>query len=177
MTTKIDTRRRQFLAASAAGGAAAGLAGFAPSALAQAKPLPPVAAWKDANRVIVHSASGVETKRSAFGEGVITDNDVLFLRNNIGAPSDSIMANPDAWSVQIDGVTNARAMTVGEMKTLGVETVAMVLQCSGNGRGFFGHKASGSQWKVGAAGCSMWTGVPVKAVVGRSAACVRACAT
>ena len=165
MTNKIDTRRRHFLAASAAGGAAAGLAGFAPSSLAQGKPLPPVAAWKDASCLIMHSASGVETKRSAFGEGVITDNDVLFLRNNIGAPSESIVANPDAWSVEIDGVTNARAMTVGEMKTLGVETVAMVLQCSGNGRGFFGHKASGSQWKVGAAGCSMWTGVPVKAVV------------
>ncbi|HJS36783.1 MAG TPA: sulfite oxidase [Burkholderiales bacterium] len=165
MTTKIDARRRQFLAASAAGGAAAGLAGFAPSALAQAKPLPPFAAWKDANRLIVHSASGVETKRSAFGEGVLTDNDILYIRNNIAAPSDAIVANPDAWSVQIDGVTNARAMTVGEMKTLGVETVAMVLQCSGNGRGFFAHKASGSQWKVGAAGCSMWTGVPMKAVV------------
>jgi DMSO/TMAO reductase YedYZ molybdopterin-dependent catalytic subunit len=41
----------------------------------------------------------------------------------------------------------------------------MVLQCSGNGRGFFGHKASGSQWKVGAAGNTLWSGVPVKAVV------------
>jgi len=165
MTTKIDTDRRRFLVTSAAGSAAAGLAGIAPSAFAQGKPLPPVAAWKDADRLIVYSASGVETKRSALADGVITDNDVLFLRNNLGAPSESIMANPDAWSVQIDGVTNARAMTVGEMKTLGLESVAMVLQCSGNGRGFFAHKASGSQWKVGAAGCSMWTGVPVKAVV------------
>jgi DMSO/TMAO reductase YedYZ molybdopterin-dependent catalytic subunit len=43
----------------------------------------------------------------------------------------------------------------------------MVLQCSGNGRGFFGHKASGTQWTVGAAGCSFWTGVPMKAVVAR----------
>jgi sulfite dehydrogenase len=165
MTTKIDTNRRRFLVTSAAGSAAAGLAGIAPSAFAQGKPLPPVAAWKDADRLIVYSASGVETKRSALADGVITDNDVLFLRNNLGAPSESIMAKPDAWSVQIDGVTNARAMTVGEMKTLGLESVAMVLQCSGNGRGFFAHKASGSQWKVGAAGCSMWTGVPVKAVV------------
>jgi DMSO/TMAO reductase YedYZ molybdopterin-dependent catalytic subunit len=165
MTTRIDTHRRRFLVTSAAGGAAAGLAGIVPSAFAQGKPLPPVAAWKDANRVIVHSASGVETKRSAFGDGVVTDNDVLFLRNNIAAPNESIVADRDAWSVEIDGVTNARSMTVGEMRTLGVETVAMVLQCSGNGRGFFGHKASGSQWKVGAAGCSMWTGVPVKAVV------------
>jgi sulfite dehydrogenase len=41
----------------------------------------------------------------------------------------------------------------------------MVLQCSGNGRGFFSHKASGSQWKVGAAGNVFWSGVPVRDVV------------
>jgi DMSO/TMAO reductase YedYZ molybdopterin-dependent catalytic subunit len=165
MTTSLDKNRRQFLVASAGGAAAAGLAGFAPAALAQGKPLPPVAAWKDAERLIVHSASGVETKRSAFGAGVLTDNDILFLRNNIAAPSASIMANADAWSVEFDGVTSPRSVTVGELKSMGIETVPMVLQCSGNGRGFFGHKASGSQWKVGAAGCSMWTGVPVKTVV------------
>jgi DMSO/TMAO reductase YedYZ molybdopterin-dependent catalytic subunit len=67
--------------------------------------------------------------------------------------------------VEIDGVTSPRSVTVGELKTMGLETVPMVLQCSGNGRGFFAHKASGSQWKVGAAGCSLWTGVPMKAVV------------
>ncbi|MDH4174454.1 MAG: sulfite oxidase [Betaproteobacteria bacterium] len=165
MNTMPDKNRRRFLMTSAGGAAAAGLAGFAPAALAQGKPLPPVAAWKDIDRLIVHSANGIETKRSAFGDGVLTDNDILFLRNNLGAPSASIMANPDAWSVELDGVTSPRSVTVGELKTMGIETVPMVLQCSGNGRGFFGHKASGSQWKVGAAGCSMWTGVPVKTVV------------
>jgi sulfite dehydrogenase len=165
MTTTLDKHRRHFLVTSAGGAAAAGLAGFAPAAFAQGKPLPPVAAWKDVDRLIVHSASGVETKRSAFGDGVLTDNDILFLRNNIAAPSASILANPDAWSVEFDGVSSPRSITVGELKTMGIETVAMVLQCSGNGRGFFAHKASGSQWKVGAAGCSMWTGVPVKTVV------------
>ena len=165
MNTMPDKNRRRFLMTSAGGAAAAGLAGFAPAALAQGKPLPPVAAWKDIDRLIVHSANGIETKRSAFGDGVLTDNDILFLRNNLGAPSASIMANPDAWSVELDGVASPRSVTVGELKTMGIETVPMVLQCSGNGRGFFGHKASGSQWKVGAAGCSMWTGVPVKTVV------------
>jgi DMSO/TMAO reductase YedYZ molybdopterin-dependent catalytic subunit len=39
-----------------------------------------------------------------------------------------------------------------------------VLQCSGNGRGFFTHKASGSPWQVGAAGNVFWSGVPLRAV-------------
>jgi DMSO/TMAO reductase YedYZ molybdopterin-dependent catalytic subunit len=56
-------------------------------------------------------------------------------------------------------------MTLGELRRLGIETVATVLQCSGNGRAFFDHEASGTQWAVGAAGNVLWSGVPVRAVV------------
>jgi sulfite dehydrogenase len=45
-----------------------------------------------------------------------------------------------------------------------VETVATVLQCSGNGRAFFPGKPSGTPWTVGAAGCVLWSGVPLKTV-------------
>ncbi len=162
---EIDVYRRRLLAAGAAG-TAAGLSGWTPAALAQgAKPLPPFAAFKDAERLIVHSASGIETKREAFGTSGITDTDILFVRNNLGAPDAAITANPDAWQIELDGVTTPRKMTVADLKRLGLASVAMVLQCSGNGRGFFAHKASGSQWKVGAAGNTLWSGVPVKALV------------
>lgn len=161
---QVDIARRWWLAASA-GGAAAGLAGWSPASVAQAKPLPPVATFKDASRVIVHSASGIETQRSAFGSSGVTDVDILFLRNNIAAPDAAIVGNPDAWQVQIDGVTSPRTLSVADLKRMGLTNVAMVLQCSGNGRGFFSHKAAGSQWKVGAAGNTLWSGVPVKDVV------------
>jgi len=166
--TQVDLYRRRLLAASAGGAAAAGLAGWSPASLAQAagaKPLPPFAAFKDARRVIVHSASGIETRRSAFGTSGITGKDILFARNNVSPPDASIVSNPDAWQLEIDGVTNPRRLSVAELKQIGLASVSMVLQCSGNGRGFFGHKASGSQWKVGAAGNTLWSGVPVKAVV------------
>ena len=52
-----------------------------------------------------------------------------------------------------------------QLKKLGHTTIATILQCSGNGRGFFEHKVRGSQWKTGAAACIFWTGVPMKAVV------------
>ncbi len=67
--------------------------------------------------------------------------------------------------MRIDGVKNPRTLTVSELKSMGVTTVASVLQCSGNGRAFFPHGASGTPWSVGAAGCVMWTGVPLKDVV------------
>src|SRR5437588_390164 len=47
----------------------------------------------------------------------------------------------------------------------GTGTVATVLQCSGNGRAFFPHKPSGAKWQVGAAGCVIWSGVPLRYVV------------
>ncbi|HEX2199502.1 MAG TPA: sulfite oxidase [Burkholderiales bacterium] len=163
---EVDAYRRRLLAAGA-GGAAAGLAGFSPAGLAQgaAKPLPAFASFKDASRLIVHSASGIETKRGAFGTSGITDIDILFIRNNVSPPDASVTANPDAWQIEFDGVTNPRSLSVADLKRMGIASVAMVLQCSGNGRGFFEHKASGSQWKVGAAGNALWSGVPLKAVV------------
>ena len=176
MTTSIDPRRRRLLAAGAGGGAAA-LAGWNPAALAQApagakqqtteKPMPGYADWKDRSRMIVHSANTIETRRGAFGTSGVTDEEILFVRNNLSPPSPSIAADPDAWTIEIDGVSNPRKLTVAELKSIGLAAVPMVLQCSGNGRGFFDHKASGTQWTVGAAGNTLWSGVPVRTLVAR----------
>ena len=160
--------RRRLLTGSATALAAAGLASWSTGALAQAaaaKPMPANLSWKNANSVIVHSSNTLETKRGAFGTSVITPSDQLYLRNNLPSPDASIVADRDAWEIAIGGVKSPRKVTVGELKTMGLETVAMVLQCSGNGRGFFPSKPSGTGWTVGAAGCVVWSGVPVRAVV------------
>lgn len=156
--------RRHLLAGSAGALAAAGLGTWSSRASAQARPLPAYVAWKDADAVIVHSTSTIETKRGAFGTSVITPGERLYIRNNLPAPDASVVADRDAWELAVEGVRNPRVVKVGELKTLGVETVAMVLQCSGNGRGFFPSKPSGTAWTVGAAGCVIWSGVPVKVV-------------
>ena len=160
--------RRRLLAGSASALAAVGLASWSSGALAQAaaaKPLPANLGWKSAESVIVHSSNTLETKRGAFGTSVITPSDQLYLRNNLPTPDASIVADRDAWEIDIGGVKSPRKVTVGELKTMGLDTVAMVLQCSGNGRGFFPSKPSGTGWTVGAAGCVVWSGVPVRAVV------------
>ncbi|RGE46399.1 sulfite oxidase [Comamonas testosteroni] len=162
--------RRRLLTGSASALAAAGLASFQGQALAQAaasaaKPLPGYASFKNADAVIVHSSTTIETKRSAFGSSVITPTNQLYVRNNLPTPPESIVADRDAWAVQIDGVKKPAKLTVAELKKMGLETVTMVLQCSGNGRGFFPSKPSGTQWTVGAAGCVVWSGVPVRDVV------------
>ncbi|MCD1645766.1 sulfite oxidase [Marinobacter adhaerens] len=158
--------RRTLLLGSSGAMAAVSVLGFTPLAKAEEpKSLPDYAAWKERNALIVHSTNTMETQRGAIGNGVITASDRLFVRNNLPAPPASVTDNPDVWEVRIEGVKNPRTLTVGELKAMGITTVASVLQCSGNGRAFFPHGASGTQWSVGAAGCVMWTGVPLADVV------------
>src|SRR6185369_1790408 len=172
----LSLRRRQLLAGGAGALAGSGLIGLAGKAAAQAsapaaaaatgaRPLPAYVAWKDPSAVIVHSATTIETKRSAFGTSGITPAENLYIRNNLPAPDASIVTNRDAWQVSIEGVRNPRVLTVADLKSIGIETVATVLQCSGNGRGYFPSKPSGTPWTDGAAGCVLWSGVPVRHVV------------
>ncbi len=173
----INTARRQWLASGTAAIAAGGLAGLSQTAAAQtaaaaaapvaagAKPLPAYVSWKDAQALIVHSTNTIETKRSAFGHSVITPNEQVFVRNNLPTPDAAFVADRDAWVLQVEGVKNPRSLSLKELKSLGLETVTTVLQCSGNGRGFFPSKPSGTGWKTGAAACVVWSGVPVRAII------------
>ena len=159
--------RRHLLAGSTAALAAVGLATWTRGAAAQTtaaapKPLPAYVSWKDPATLIVHSSNTIETKRSAFGSSVVTPAEQLYIRNNLPPPDAAILNDRDAWQVAIEGVKKPRTLTLGELKTLGLETTAMVLQCSGNGRGYFPSKPSGTPWQVGAAGCVVWSGVPLR---------------
>ncbi|WP_119460136.1 sulfite oxidase [Rhodospirillaceae bacterium SYSU D60014] len=168
MQTQRIHRRHFLVGAAGTAGAVAtvGATGISFPAFAQdATPLPDVVSWKDPDAVIVHTENTVETERGAIGTSGITSSDQLYLRNNLPPPGEEVVANRDAWEVSIEGVRNPRSITVGELKGLGIETVATVLQCSGNGRGYFDHEASGTQWMVGAAGNLLWSGVPVRTIV------------
>lgn len=145
--------------------AAPGAAAPAPASASAAKPLPAYAAWKQPEAMIVHSANTIETRREAFGSGVVTPLRQLYVRNNLPPPDEGIVADRDAWMIEIAGVAKPMSLSLAQLKTMGLQTLAMVLQCSGNGRGYFPNKPSGTPWQVGAAGCVIWSGVPVSALV------------
>ncbi|ABR61558.1 molybdopterin-dependent oxidoreductase [Sinorhizobium medicae] len=165
----LTIKRRSFLTGSA-GAVVAASSGVLAEAK-ETKVLPDYVAWKDANALIVHSDKTMETKRSEFGTSVITPEEKLYIRNNVNTPPESILADRDGWKVEISGVKEPRTLTVAELKSLGLVTAATVLQCSGNGRKYFkdqltgNQKMSGTPWTVGAAGCVIWSGVPLRAVV------------
>ncbi len=169
MIEQARVHRRHFLVGAAGTiGATAAMGaggGMFPAMAQEATTLPDYAAWKNADALIAHSGLTLETERGALGTSIVTPSEVLYIRNNLEPPSEAETSDRDAWEVSIEGVANPRTMTVAEMKTLGLATVATVLQCSGNGRGLYDHEASGSQWITGAAGCVLWSGVPVRAIV------------
>jgi sulfite oxidase len=176
MTNSIKITRRNLLGATAGLIAAAGLKPSAASAqqaaataaapaASKAKPLPSYVSWKHADSMIVHTPTTIETKRSAIGSSIITPTDRLFIRNNLPAPSEADIGDVNAWKINFEGVGKPQALSVTDLKQIGLETMATVLQCSGNGRGLFPGKPSGTRWQTGAAGCVMWTGVPVRDVI------------
>ena len=173
MKNKISNNsRRNFLAGSAtiAGLAAAstvfpGSIVHANHAEDKAKDLPDFAKWKKRSTLIVHSKSGLETHREDIGSSVITTIRHIYVRNNLPTLTDAQIGKKENWTINIEGVKNPRTFSLKELKSLGFTTVATVLQCSGNGRGYFKHGPSGSQWKTGAAACVVWAGIPVSDIV------------
>jgi len=118
---------------------------------------------KSEGAFIIHSDLpwALETRRGHFGFGPITSASHLFVRNNLPAPPASLTDRGDDWFFDVSGCAREGSLTLADLKRMKSRSVATVLQCSGNGRDFFPHDPSGSQWAVGAAGCVLWTGVSV----------------
>lgn len=94
----------------------------------------------------------------------ITPTTRHFIRNNGIEP---LEVDAATWTLTVDGlVDNPLELTIADMRDqFEVHTMALVIECGGNGRAFFDPPASGNQWTVGAVGCSEWTGVRLKDVL------------
>ena len=147
-----------------------------PAAGSPTPPAPSLPDGLDPRDFVVHGLEPLtlETRRDRFGTSVVTPASLFFVRNNLPLPPESIVQQPDDWELEVAGVGQPRSVTVRELKLWGLQTVATVVQCSGNGRRFFEHETSGSQWGVGAAACAVWSGVPLKVVADRLGGVVEA---
>lgn len=94
----------------------------------------------------------------------ITSTARHFVRNNGLPPED---ANPDSWTLTVDGlVDKPMTLSIADLKSkFDVVTMALTIECGGNGRAFFNPPAKGNQWTYGAVACSNWTGVRLKDVL------------
>ena len=89
-----------------------------------------------------------------------------FVRNNGIPPSEPNLEN---WTIEIHGLVERPASyTIEELRsTFETVTRQLVLECAGNGRAFFEPEVPGSQWTLGAVGCSEWTGVRLADILRR----------
>ena len=92
-------------------------------------------------------------------DDLITPTKALFVRNNGIAPK---AIDPATWTLKVHGEACERpqTFTLAQLKeNFRPTTLALQLECGGNGRAEFRPRASGNQWTTGAIGCPKWTGV------------------
>lgn len=94
--------------------------------------------------------------------GLTTPADAFFERNHFDLP-------PPPWHVVLDGeVEHELSLTPDELRALPARTLAVTLECAGNGRSFFEPRVGGEQWRLGAVSTAEWTGVRLRDVLERA---------
>jgi sulfite oxidase len=67
------------------------------------------------------------------------------------------------WKLVIDGlVERPLTLTLAELKRFPMSELVGVLECAGNGRGFYSPTVAGAQWHFGAVGNARWSGVRLR---------------
>ena len=100
-------------------------------------------------------------------DDAITPTARHFIRNN-GIPPEEV--DPANWTLTIDGmVDNPMTMSIDDLKSqFEPVTMALIIECGGNGRWAFDPPAKGTQWTTGAVACANWTGVRLKDVLNKA---------
>ena len=95
----------------------------------------------------------------------LTPNRLFFVRSHFGPPALGL----SPWRLEVDGLVD-RPLSLGldDLKGLSPVTLPAVLQCSGNGRGFFSPTIPGVGWEKGAVGNAEWSGVRLVDVLERA---------
>lgn len=98
-------------------------------------------------------------------DGFITPVDRFFVRSHFPVP----LIDVQTWRLHVEGeVGTPLELTYDEVIAMESCTVAVTMECAGNGRAFLTPKASGTPWERGAVGTAEWTGVPLTAVLRRA---------
>lgn len=168
--------RRRFLRASGSAAAAWFLAETMPFESLRPRGLVPAALAQDQEPFVLEGKEGLvvlndrpvnaETPIALLDEEV-TSNRHHFIRNNGVVPKRAETRDLSGWALTVDGEV-ARPLTLSLEGLRGrypVRTEQLAIECGGNGRAGFRPPASGNQWKLGAVGCALYTGVRLKDVL------------
>lgn len=157
--------RRRFLGSAGLLSAAAILGVSVPLQMTSTRALAQAGAidGKDGLRMLNDRPVNAETPAHLLDDP-ITPTSRHFIRNNGLEP---VEVDADTWTLTVDGfVDNPLELSIADMRDrFDVVTMALLIECGGNGRAYFDPPASGNQWTVGAVACSEWTGVRLRDVL------------
>jgi sulfite oxidase len=116
--------------------------------------------------MLVRSArpEDLEMPLSGFSD-YITPIEHFFVRTHVYAPR----VNMNDWRLKVDGeVATPLTMTMEDVKRLPTVELVSVVECAGNGRGFYRPSMPGLQWAHGGVGNGRWRGVRLADVLERA---------
>ncbi len=95
----------------------------------------------------------------------ITPVDRFFVRCHFPIPGIDVQS----WRLRIEGeVERPLELRYAELAAMQSRTVAVTMECAGNGRAYLTPQASGAQWERGAVGNAEWTGVLLSDLLNRA---------
>jgi sulfite oxidase len=141
----IPNRRELFAALLAAGAIRAARGADDPVVIAGKRPM------------ILHNdrPEDLETPLRYF-DSYLTPNDAFFVRQHLPRPAAIDQAK---YRLTLNGmVSKPMELSLADLQKLPQHTLPAVIECTGNGRGFYTPKVPGIQWGRGAIGNAEWTG-------------------
>ena len=99
------------------------------------------------------------------GDSFITPTKSFYVRTHFPIP----VIDRNAWWLYVEGeVEKPFAINYQELITLQSATAPVTLECAGNNRNFLEPKVKGVQWRLGAVGNAVWTGVALSVLLDRA---------
>ena len=119
-----------------------------------------------ADGLVVHDAESLncETRPADLG-GPVTPTARFFRRSHFPLP----VLDRAEWRLAVGGlVDRPLRLSLPELTAMPAQTMAVTLECAGNGRARFEPPTPGVQWGPGAVGTAEWTGARLADVLGRA---------
>ncbi|TLZ88397.1 MAG: sulfite oxidase [Methanobacteriota archaeon] len=112
-------------------------------------------------RILSAEPLNAETPLAALEE-TLTPESEFFVRSHFGRP-DRV---PRKHVLEVVGaVEQPVRLNMADLEAMGTRTLAVTVECAGNGRTGFQPLPAGEPWGLGAVSTARWTGVPLRAVL------------
>src|SRR5690348_17965535 len=98
-----------------------------------------------------------------YFDSYLTPNDAFFVRQHLPRPA---TIDQSKYRLTVNGmVSKPMELSLADLQKLPQHTLPAVIECTGNGRGFYTPKVPGIQWKRGAIGNAEWSGPRISDVL------------